>query len=90
MRYEWDPEKSAANLRKHGIGFANAVAVFEDECALTREDTHATEEHRFVTLGQDGFGRLLVVVYAHRGDTLRIISARRATAKESQTYERNQ
>jgi uncharacterized DUF497 family protein len=90
MRYEWDPQKSIANLRKHGIGFADAVAVFEDEGALTREDTHAEEEFRFVTLGRDGFGRLLVVVYTHRGDILRIISAREATAKEVRTYERNQ
>lgn len=89
MRYEWDPQKSSTNLRKHGIGFADAVAVFEDELALTREDTHAEEEFRFVTLGLDGFGRLLVVVYTHRDDTVRVISARKATAKETHIYERN-
>jgi uncharacterized DUF497 family protein len=89
MHYEWDSEKSAVDLRKHGVGFADAVAVFEDERALSREDTHAYGEYRFVTLGQDGFGRLLVVVYTLRGDTFRIISARKATAREIQVYERN-
>lgn len=88
MRYEWNPEKSRLNLAKHGIAFADAVAVFEDEFALIREDTQAEGEARFVVLGLDGFGRLLVVVYTHRGETIRIISARKATAREEQSYGR--
>jgi len=79
-RYQWDPKKSADNLRIHGVAFADAVAVFEDNFALTREDTHAEGESRFVTAGIDGFGRLLVVVYAYRGSAIRVISARKATA----------
>jgi uncharacterized DUF497 family protein len=88
MQYEWNPEKSRLNLAKHGIAFADAVAVFEDEFALIREDTQAEGEARFVVLGLDGFGRLLVVVYTHRGETIRIISARKATAREEQSYGR--
>lgn len=88
MRYEWNPEKSRLNLAKHGIAFADAVTVFEDECALTREDTHAEGETRFVTLGLDGFGRLLTVVYTYRGETIRLISARKASTREAISYER--
>ena len=51
VQYEWDPGKAAANLKKHGVSFADAVTVFEDEFALTREDADADDEQRFVTLG---------------------------------------
>lgn len=64
--YEWDPVKAAANSRKHGIEFADAVGVFEDERAITIADT-TTEEERFKTLGSDFLGRLLVVAYTYRG-----------------------
>jgi uncharacterized DUF497 family protein len=87
MHYEWDPDKAAANRLKHGITFADAVAVFADDFARTITDAAADEE-RFLTLGSDAFGRLLVVVYTWRGqDTIRIISARRATPHERRTYE---
>jgi uncharacterized DUF497 family protein len=59
MDYEWNPDKAATNLQKHGISFADAVAVFSDAFALTAADDYADEE-RFVTLGMDAFGRLLV------------------------------
>jgi uncharacterized DUF497 family protein len=87
VRYEWDPAKNRANLVKHGVDLADAVAVFEDDLALTRPDPEARGEPRFVTVGTDGYGRLLVVVFAERGAVIRIISARRATKREREFYE---
>jgi uncharacterized protein len=87
MDYEWDPGKAATNLQKHGVSFADAVSVFSDEFALTTADDLA-EEERFVTLGTDAFGRLLVVIYTWRGEQIiRIISARKATRHERTQYE---
>jgi uncharacterized protein len=87
MEYEWDPDKAATNLQKHGVSFADAVAVFSDVFALTVADDFADEE-RFVTLGTDAFGRLLVISYTWRGEhTIRIISARKATRPERTQYE---
>jgi hypothetical protein len=85
--YEWDPAKAISNSRKHGIDFADAVGVLEDDRAITIEDTSTTEE-RFRTLGSDFLGRLLVVVYTYRGDRIRLISAREATARQRDVYER--
>jgi uncharacterized protein len=87
MQYEWDPAKNRTNLAKHGVDFADAVAVFEDELAPTRPDPEARGEARFVILGMDGFGRYLVVVFAERDARIRIISARPATAQERKFYE---
>lgn len=87
MQYQWDPRKAATNLHKHSIEFADSVAVFEDDFALMLADDHPDEE-RFVVLGQDAFGRVLVVVFTYRDEgTTRIISARRATARERREYE---
>jgi uncharacterized DUF497 family protein len=85
--YEWDPAKAAANYRKHGAHFADAVGVFEDDRAITIDDT-STEEERFKTLGTDFLGRLLVVVYTYRDDRIRMISARKATRPQLVLYER--
>ncbi len=82
---KWDPEKAAANLRKHGIDFADAATVLNDERALTVADEDPDEE-RFVTLGVDVLGRLLVVAYTWRGEEPRLISARRATRSEQNQY----
>ena len=87
MKYEWDPAKAKANLRKHGVEFADAVTVFADPLAATRADDDPDEE-RFVTLGLDAGGQLLVVVYTWRGSDIRIISAREATRRERREYER--
>jgi hypothetical protein len=87
VSFEWDPGKNRLNLAKHGVDFADAVAVFEDDFALTRPDSEARGEPRFVTLGVDGFGRLLVVVFVVRDDAIRIISARPATNQERKIYE---
>ncbi len=87
MDYEWDPAKSHSNLAKHGVDFADAVAVFEDDLALTQPDSTSEGEQRFITLGVDGFDRLLVVAFTERESVIRIISARLATKQERKAYE---
>jgi uncharacterized DUF497 family protein len=72
---------------KHGIDFADAVTVFSDELTLTVEEL-STDEPRFVTMGSSATGQVLVVAYTWRGDRIRVISARTATARERRTYER--
>ena len=86
MGYEWDPNKAITNIEKHGIDFADAVTVFNDRNAVTIDDPD-DEEQRFITIAMDAFGRILVVVYTWRGDTIRRISARKATKKERKQYE---
>ena len=86
MSYQWDPNKAKSNLKKHGVSFADAVGVFEDENAITIEDEHESES-RFITIGRDFLRRILVVVYTFRGVIIRIISARKATARERKIYE---
>jgi uncharacterized DUF497 family protein len=88
MEFEWDPDKAEINLRKHGIDFADATAALEDELALTVEDSgHGDDERRFLTVGIDALGRLLVVSFTWRAQGIRLISARRATARERRQYE---
>jgi uncharacterized protein len=86
VTFQWDPNKARANLSKHRVDFADAATVFEDSRALTRDDPHPREE-RFVTLGLDAMGRLLVVCWSSRDDEFRIISARRANRAETLQYE---
>jgi uncharacterized DUF497 family protein len=86
MTYQWDNDKAKANLRKHGIDFADAVSVFSDDLAITIPDERFDEE-RFITVGMDAFGRVLVVVYTWRGNEIRLISARKATRRERKQYE---
>lgn len=87
MVVEWDPGKARQNVRKHGVSFADAVTALEDERALTEGDVSSDEEERWVTMGVDGQGRVLVVVYTWRGENLRLISARNATGGERRVYE---
>jgi uncharacterized DUF497 family protein len=85
MEIEWDGKKAISNLKKHGIDFADAVTVLEDERAITiTEDYH--DEERFISIGVDSFNRILVVVYTWRETRIRIISARKATAREIKQY----
>ena len=77
MNYEWDPNKAKSNYKKHGVRFADAVGVFEDE--------HENED-RFITIGRDFLSRILVVVYTFRDIVIRIISARKATVRERKVY----
>lgn len=86
MAYQWDNNKAAVNLRKHGIDFADAVLVLSDDLAITVSDDRFDEE-RFITIGRDALSRVLVVVYTHCGNEIRLISARSATRKERQQYE---
>ena len=86
MDYEWDSHKAKINLRKHGVSFADAVAVFKDDAAVTIPDDEA-DEQRYVSIGIDGCARLLVVVFTWRGERIRIISARKAERHEREEYE---
>jgi len=84
---EWDAAKAAANRRKHGVSFDEAVTALLDPQALAREDGLAEGEARWVLLGMSARPRLLTVVYTLRGDErIRLISARKATRKESTFY----
>lgn len=86
MTYQWNKDKAAANISKHGIDFADAVSVLSDDLAITIPDERF-EEERFITIGSDAFGKVLVVVYTLRDDEIRLISARKATQYEQQQYE---
>ena len=88
MDFLWDKEKAFSNLAKHSVDFADAVGVFEDQAALTLENQVIAREDRHITLGMDFLGHILVVVYTYRQDSIRLISACRATKKEQNTYER--
>ncbi len=87
MDISWDPEKAKSNLKKHGVHFSDTELVFSDDFALSFEDYDAIGEQRFVRIGQDSLGRILVVVYTESSDSIRIISARTATRSEVKQYE---
>jgi uncharacterized DUF497 family protein len=87
LSYEWDPAKARANFVKHGVRFADPVTVLEDDLALTMRDPSSDEEERWITLGRNSLGRLIVVIYTWRRDNVRLISARPATAREKSQYE---
>lgn len=86
VEIEFDPAKARANLAKHRVSFAHAEQVLRDPNAVTIEDPDALGEQRFVTLGMDALGRILVVVHTPRGDRIRLISARKASRGEAQQY----
>jgi len=87
VSFQWDPAKARANLRKHRADFADAVGVFDDPRALTLDDPHPREQ-RWVTMGLDPLGRVLVVCWSSRDDDIRIISARPATRREVRQYQK--
>jgi uncharacterized protein len=86
MGPEWDPAKARANLRKHRVRFADAVTALEDTRAITIRD-EGEDEERWITMGMDSLGRILVVVYTWREERTRLISARPATRREVGQYE---
>ena len=89
MRFEWDPAKAAANVKKHKVTFEVAKAVFYDDFAVQFFDQeHSSDEDRFYLLGISSDARLLLVCHCERedGDVIRIISARKATETEAQHY----
>ncbi len=88
IEFEWGERKRQVNLRKQGVDFADAVEVFYDDLARAMEDPDRHDEQRFVLIGVDAFQRVLVVVYTQPDEqTIRIISARPATATERRHYE---
>jgi len=90
IRFEWDPSKATSNRKKHGVSFEEAQSVFYDEFALQfYDDEHSRDdEERFLMLGMSAEARLLLVCHCERksGEVIRIISARRATTRESKFY----
>ena len=87
MEYEWDPAKAEANYRKHGVRFADAALSLEDPLCLTIPDPDAESESRFVALGADPHGRVLLSVFTYRGRKVRLISSRKASRAERLNYE---
>lgn len=88
MSAEFDPKKDAANVKKHGVSLSEGDGVLNDPLALTIEDDRAEGEQRFITIGMNAFGSLMVVVHTNRGNGSRIISARKADPKERRNYEK--
>lgn len=93
MLFEWSSDKAAANLKKHGVSFELAQTVFEDPSHLSVVDRKTTHEERWVTLGLSTDGRTLLVVHTYvlmdpKDEVVRIISARKATRKEREQYEK--
>ena len=89
LRFEWDARKASANERKHGVTFEEARSVFfDDRVRLIDDPDHSEDEERFVLLGLSSSLRLLLVCHCYRskGNVVRIITARKATAKESKFY----
>ena len=89
LRFEWDPRKAASNARKHGVSFEEARSVFADERAKLIDDPdHSEDEDRFILMGLSGSLRVLIVCHCYReeGNVVRIISARKATAREEKFY----
>jgi len=88
MQFEWDRTKAARNAKRHRVSFDEAVTVFYDPLAATFDDPdHSRGERRLITVGDSARDRLLVVVHVERADTIRIISARLATAPERKRHE---
>ena len=89
LRFEWDERKAEVNAKKHGVSFEEARSAFFDERARLIDDPdHSEDEERFILLGLSGSLRLLLVCHCYRtaGNVIRIISARKATARESKSY----
>jgi uncharacterized DUF497 family protein len=88
MPFEWDAEKSRRNQQKHEVSFIEAATVFADPLAVTYADPlHSSSEDRYLTFGLSMTGAAVVVAHTSRGDTIRIISARRITSRERRHYE---
>mgnify|MGYP002777006522 CR=1 FL=1 len=88
LAFEWDEQKAELNYRKHRVSFEEAQTVFRDPNSITILDSnHSIAEERYIDIGLSEQGRILVVVYTERQEKIRIISSRKATAKEIQVYE---
>jgi hypothetical protein len=88
VRFRWSPEKAAANLRKHGVGFSEAKTAFGDPFSVAVPDPgHSIGEERWILVGRSENDRLLAVADVDRRDEIRVVSARKATRSERQKYE---
>ena len=88
MEFEWDEEKAAANLMKHGVSFDEAKTIFDDPLYVDFYDPdHSLDEHRYIIIGESQQRRLLIVSYTERDNIIRLISAREVTRSERETYE---
>jgi hypothetical protein len=88
MRFEWDHDKAASNLRKHGVSFEEAMTVFYDPLSATFSDPdHSLDERRFITIGYSSRHLLTVVCHTERRGSVRLINARRATKREKKRHE---
>jgi len=88
MEFEWDEAKAESNKAKHGISFEEAKTVFNDKLFVDFYDPdHSNDEHRYIILGESVSRRLLMISYTQRGDTVRLISVRKATQRERKAYE---
>ena len=88
LRFVWNPRKAVANEKKHGVGFPEATTVFDDTLSLTISDpAHSLGEERYLLLGMSSRRRLLVVAHLEKGESVRIISVRRANRRERRDYE---
>ena len=88
MSAEFDPKKDAANIKKHGVSLSEGDGALNDPLALTVEDDAAEGEQRFITIGMNAFGSLMVVVHTPRSSGSRTISVRKADPKERRNYEK--
>lgn len=90
MEFEWDESKAAANLKKHGVSFEEAKTVFDNVLAVIFDDeAHSMGERREIIVEHSRNNRLLLISFAERSNTIRIISARLATRREREDYEQN-
>lgn len=90
MKFQWDPNKAAGNLQKHGVSFEEAVTVFKDPLALIFDDEKHSEEHREIIIGISTLSKLMLVCFVERNeDIIRIITARPVTHQEKKDYEKN-
>lgn len=90
MEFVWDPKKEKANVQKHGVSFSEAASVFYDPLAkITSDPDHSGSEERYILIGQSNRSRLLFVVHAYRvsNEKIRIISARKATKRETSDFQ---
>jgi uncharacterized protein len=88
MQFEWNESKAERNLSKHGVSFEEAKTVFEDPLYVDFYDPdHSEDEERYLIVGESNRGRLLIVSYTERGDSIRLISAREVTRTEREAYE---
>jgi hypothetical protein len=88
MKFEWDANKAVSNLAKHGVSFEEAKTVFDDSLYVDFYDPdHSDDEERYLIVGESNRGRLLIVSYTERKDSIRVINAREVTRSEREAYE---